>query len=128
MSAGRRALRIVIVDDIATLRKLIRLLIAGAGHEVVAEAADGRAGVAVALEHAPEVVIMDWQMPELDGVQATRQILARAPSISVIAFSSASDPHVRDEFMTAGAAAYVDKGDVSGLLSAIARITAPTGP
>lgn len=125
LSPGDRPLRVVIVDDVATLRRLVGHLVAQAGHEVVAEAADGRAGVGVVLEHAPELVIMDWQMPELDGVEATREILARSPSISVIAFSSAIDPSVRDHFLAAGAADYVDKGDVNGLLSAIARVAAP---
>ena len=76
-----RALRVALVDDNADIRRLIGLLLADAGHQVVGEAADGREGVAVALSCTPDLVIMDWQMPEMDGVEATRQICRRAPAI-----------------------------------------------
>ena len=61
-------------------------------------------------------------MPELDGVEATRQIIAAAPEMIVIAFSSAGDPAVRDDFLAAGADAYLDKADIAGLEAAIARV------
>jgi CheY-like chemotaxis protein len=117
-----RSLRVVVIDDIAELRQLIGLLVIEAGHVVVGEAHDGRAGVAVTLDRTPDLAIMDWHMPELDGVEATRQISARAPEIAVIAFSSAGDPAVRDDFLAAGAGAYVDKGDIAGLEAAIANV------
>lgn len=117
-----RSLRVVVIDDIALLRQLVGLLLTGAGHVVVGEAGDGRAGVAVALACSPDLVIMDWQMPELDGVEATRQIIAAAPEMIVIAFSSAGDPAVRDDFLAAGADAYLDKADIAGLEAAIARV------
>ena len=122
MSRGDQPLRVVVVDDNASLRKLVGVLLTEAGHEVVAEAADGRGGVAAALAHAPDLVIMDWEMPVVDGVEATRELLAHAPAISVIAFSSANDPQVRDAFLAAGATAYVDKGDTAGLRSAVAHV------
>lgn len=119
-----RSLRVVIVDDFEDLRRLIGVLVTAADHAVVGEAADGRAGVAVTLELAPDLVIMDWQMPELDGVEATRRIMRQAPDTVVIAYSSAGDPAVRDAFLAAGAFAYVDKADVAGLEHAVARVAA----
>jgi CheY-like chemotaxis protein len=121
---GGRALQIVVVDDVAALRRLVAVLVERAGHQVVGEAADGRTAVAVALAHAPDLVIMDYEMPGLDGLETTRALLARAPALPVIAFSSAIAPGVRDEFLAAGAVAYVDKDDVAGLESAIARVAA----
>ena len=117
-------LRVVVIDDIADIRRLVGLLLATAGHRVVAEAANGREGVDVVLAHSPDLVVMDWQMPELDGVEATRQICARAPGTRVVAFSSANDPGVRGEFLAAGAVAYHDKSDIGGLEDSVARIAA----
>src|SRR4051812_23881327 len=120
------SLCVVVVDDFASLRELVRDLLTAAGHEVVGEAADGHAGVRDRIARSPDVVIMDWRMPELDGVEATRQIVARVPGVRVIAFSSAADPGVQDAFFAAGAAGYIDKSDVEGLLRAIAQIAETT--
>jgi CheY-like chemotaxis protein len=114
------ALRVVVVDDVAEIRKVLGLLLAASGHQVVAEAADGRMGVSVVLRHAPDLVIMDWQMPEMDGVQATRRICAQSPGMRIIAFSSAGDPGIRAAFLEAGAIAYHDKADVDGLEASVA--------
>jgi DNA-binding NarL/FixJ family response regulator len=70
-------IRVLLVDDQTLIRTGIRALLdAEDGIEVVAEAADGRAGVDLAVEHRPDIVLMDVQMPVLDGIEATRQIVA----------------------------------------------------
>jgi DNA-binding NarL/FixJ family response regulator len=118
------SLRVLIVDDAAALRRAVGALLAEAGHEVVGEAADGRAGVAMTLARSPDLVIIDWQMPRLDGVEAVRRIHAGCPGMHVIAFSWSSDPAVRDGFLEAGAYAYHDKADIAGLEASIAQIAA----
>jgi CheY-like chemotaxis protein len=114
MAAG-----VVVVDDNEPIRRMLAGLLRAAGHRVVGEAADGAAGVRETIAHGPDLVIMDWSMPVLDGVAATRELRARCPGIAVIAFSSAGDPQVRDAFLAAGAARYIPKPDVDALLAAV---------
>ena len=75
-------MRVVIADDQALVRGGFRLILNAAGIEVVAEAADGAQAVTAALEHRPDIVLMDIRMPELDGIEATRRILAAGPAAS----------------------------------------------
>jgi DNA-binding NarL/FixJ family response regulator len=67
---------------------------------------------------------MDWQMPEMDGVEATRRICEQSPGMRVVAFSSAHDPETRAAFLDAGAIAYHDKADIAGLEASVARVAA----
>jgi two-component system, cell cycle response regulator DivK len=102
--------RILIVEDQEDLRGVLRTLLAGSGYEVV-EAADGLAGVAKAQSERPDLILMDIQLPVLDGYDATRQIKANpdlktTPIIAVSSFAMKGD---EEKARTAGCDHYVTK-------------------
>ena len=70
------ALSVVLVDDHTMLRQALRRALEAEGIDVIGEAADGEEGVRIALALRPDVVLMDVSMPKVDGIDATRQLLA----------------------------------------------------
>ena len=106
----RMATKIIIVDDHQVVREGIRSLLAGeADLLVVAEAGTGRDGVRLAEKHAPDLVIMDIGMTDLNGIEATRQIRETAPEVRVLALSMHSDQRFVERILKAGAAGYLLK-------------------
>lgn len=103
-------MRIVIADDEGILRQGLSALIREQPDmEVVGEAQDGWQAVALAKKLKPDAVVMDISMPNLNGVDAARQILAENPNIKVVALSMHPDRHYVTEILKAGALAYVLK-------------------
>ena len=102
--------RILLADDHQILRHGLRVLLEKeSGIEVVGEAEDGRWAVELARTLKPDIVIMDLQMPVLNGIEATRQILAADPACRVIFLSMSSDPIVVRQAIQVGARAFVLK-------------------
>ena len=103
-------MRILLADDHEILRHGLRVLLEKeSGIEVVGEAEDGRRAVDLVRTLKPGIVIMDLQMPILNGIEATRQILAADPACRVIFLSMSSDPIVVRQAIQAGARAFVLK-------------------
>jgi len=116
-----RRLRLVVADDHAIVRKgLVGLLNAEPDLQVVGEAGDGWEAIAKVREHNPDVVLMDLNMPRLDGMEVTRRIIAEFPGVRVIVLSMFDDSEKKALMKQLGAADYVAKGgDPASLLAAI---------
>lgn len=103
------AVRVVLADDHRLLRESLRLALVSAGLQVVGEAADGRQAIAEALATRPDVVLMDVTMPELDGIEATRELTAAAPEVRVVVLTAHDDDEILEQARRAGAAGYLCK-------------------
>jgi DNA-binding NarL/FixJ family response regulator len=113
--------RVLLCDDHDRLRSRCREMLAQAPDlDVVGEADGGYSGIEMALALAPDLVVMDVDMPDLDGIEATRQILAQQPDIKVLAYSAGSDWPVVQQMLFAGALGYLVKdADTDSLLRAV---------
>jgi DNA-binding NarL/FixJ family response regulator len=114
-------LRVLIADDRQQVRQELRALLPLAGPiEVVGEAADGLEAVRLATALRPQAVLLDLQMPVMDGYQAAAQIKANCPSCRVIALTIYGDEIARQRAAEAGVDAFVVKGaPISALIKAL---------
>jgi two-component system response regulator NreC len=103
------SLRILVADDHQILREGLVTILEKAGLTVVGEAGDGRTTVRLARELKPNVVIIDIAMPELNGIEATRQIVEEVPGVKIIALSMLADKHFVRGMLQAGASGYLLK-------------------
>jgi DNA-binding NarL/FixJ family response regulator len=104
------SMRILLVDDHQILLQGLRGMLENhPGYEVVGEAPNGRIAVQMARELKPDAVLMDVAMPDLNGIEATRQIVNESPTTKVIALSMHEDPLFVREMLRAGASGYLLK-------------------
>jgi DNA-binding NarL/FixJ family response regulator len=104
------SIKILIADDHKIIREGLRALIEKKpGMEVIGEVENGRKAVQLVQELLIDIIVMDIAMPDLNGIEATRQIVARAPSIKVIALSMHSDKRFVVEMLRAGASGFLLK-------------------
>lgn len=121
-------IRVLIADDHKRFREALRRMLEGAGDiEVVAEVAAGDQVVAGAAHSRPDVVCMDYRMPGMDGIEATRQLVRAFPGVLVIGLSANAEQHFAFEMRKAGAVDYVAKNDaalelVGAIRSAVAHL------
>ena len=121
--------RILIVDDHEIFRRGLRsLLESRSEYDISGEAADGLQAIEKAREIVPDIIIMDVSMPQLDGLQATRAILAERPDSKILVLSQHDSPHMLSAAMEAGAAAYVTKSQVARCLFAALEAIAQGRP
>ena len=116
---------VLLADDHAVVRKGLRFLLDESQHvEVIAEAADGREAVALAQRSRPDLVIIDIQMPNLNGIDAAAQILKDRPETAVIILSMYSDESYILRALNAGAKGYLLKDSVeTDILAAVRAVT-----
>jgi DNA-binding NarL/FixJ family response regulator len=119
------ALRLVVADDHPFYRRGVVRILADAGLEVVAEVSNGADAIHAAEELAPDVVVMDLNMPGLSGVEATRQLTERVPVSKVLMLTVSAEETDVFESLLAGANGYVLKdGPVEELIEAIRAVAA----
>ena len=120
-----KKVRILLADDHTVMRAGLRALLERQPNlEVVGEAEDGRQTVELASSHVPDVVVMDIAMPNLNGVEATRRMVSKQPTISVVILSMYSDESYVMRALEAGARAYLLKDSaVTDLIRAIEAVS-----
>ena len=102
-------LRTIVVDDDPLVRRLIKDTLQDAGVIVIAEAVNGREAVELAIFYRPDIVVMDYMMPELDGIAATRRIFEVDPAIRVVLLTGAADSELGLRGLRAGAVGFLSK-------------------
>ncbi len=118
------SLRIVIVDDHSVVRRGVRALLESQpGWQVIGEAVTGREAVDLAKRLQPDVVVMDLSLPELNGLEATRQILSDSPRTEVLVLTMHHSEELARNVLQAGARGYVLKSDADqSLISAVEHL------
>ena len=102
-------MRILIADDHALFRDGLRSLLRTQGHEVIAEARNGREAVELTKQLTPDLVLMDISMPEMDGLTATRTLTADRPDVKVVILTASDDDASLFDAIKAGAQGYLLK-------------------
>ncbi len=101
--------RVLITDDAAFMREMLREIIAEGGYEVVAEAADGEEALERFNEHHPDVITLDIVMPGKSGLEVLRELMALDPSACVVMCSALGQEALVREALEAGAKEYIIK-------------------
>jgi DNA-binding NarL/FixJ family response regulator len=113
-------IHVLVADDDALARRMVRDALATDDVRVVGEARNGEEAVAMALQLAPDIVVMDLMMPGLDGIEAARRISTEAPETQIVMLSVSVDPEAILQALRAGAVGFLDKRiEVDALLRVV---------
>jgi DNA-binding NarL/FixJ family response regulator len=109
--------KVLLVDDLPDARFMLRRRLEREKvFQIVGEASNGQEALRLAEQHQPDVVIMDFRMPVMDGVEATKILKEKFPAIQVIGFTAYEDPEMRERMLEAGASHNVNKTDMHSLI------------
>jgi len=111
-----QSLRVLVVDDDDVLREALCELLIDRGFDVVGEARNGPEGVSLAIERRPDVVLIDFRMPGMDGLEATNRIKAQLPLIQSVVFTAYDDQTLNLEAADTGVYSLLVKGCSPDLL------------
>ena len=107
-------MKVLIVDDNQQVRLLLRDYLPAAVNEIF-ECGDGGKAVALYRKHRPDWVLMDWEMPKMDGITAIRAIMAEFPQANICMVSAFDEAEIRNAALSAGACEFVLKDNLSEL-------------
>ena len=111
--------RILIADDHPLIRRYVRAALEEESWEVCGEAANGREAVALATEHRPDVAVLDLSMPEMDGIEAAREIHEKFPQTEMIILTMHDAPELLQAAFASGVRACIQKDDLQDLVVAV---------
>jgi DNA-binding NarL/FixJ family response regulator len=120
LEPSRPARSVVVVDDHPSFRRCASALLAAEGFEVVGEAEDGLGGIDLVLELSPQLVLLDVQLPDINGFEVAARLLARDPELAIVLVSSRDSSQYGPLVEASGARGFVSKNDLSG--AALARL------
>jgi DNA-binding NarL/FixJ family response regulator len=107
--------RVLIVDDHQVFRMSARRMLEAEGFEVVGEAADGRSGISAARELRPDLVLLDVQLPDIDGFDVAAELTSNGEPSAIVLTSSRDGADFGPLVLRSGAAGFVSKGELSGV-------------
>jgi DNA-binding NarL/FixJ family response regulator len=108
------ATTILIVDDHPSFRASARMLLEAEGFDVVGEAGDGRSGIAAAAELHPDVVLLDIQLPDINGFEVATDLCANGSGPAVVLISSRAREDLREQVEASPARGFIPKSELSG--------------
>src|SRR5215472_5067922 len=118
-------IRLVLVDDQPAVRHSLRMRLGlEPDLEVVGDASTGREALSLVQHLAPDVVLMDVAMPDLDGIAATAVLRVTSPEIAIVMLSIADDTQTQERARAAGAVAFVEKSGTTEMLMSAIRLAA----
>jgi DNA-binding NarL/FixJ family response regulator len=103
-------IRVALCDDVAELRELFREVLEDAGVEIVGEAEDGAGCIDLVARTQPEVLLLDLEMPVMDGLEALPHLIERAPDTAIVVLSGFSAGAMAQQALELGAHSYLEKG------------------
>ena len=118
--------RILIADDSALLRSALRGLFTAAGNYEIVEAENGTEAIAVAEQRRPDVLILDFAMPAMDGLTVSRELQKRMPHLPVLMYTMHYTPQLLADAKAAGVRKLISKSDGGDLIAAVRELIAST--
>ena len=103
------SLRVAVVDDTDHVREMLVSMLTLDGFDVVAEGANGASAVEIVIEHKPDVLVIDYSMPGMNGLDASRKVLAELPHQNIILYTAYIDDALKQEARKVGVAICVGK-------------------
>ena len=122
MLADGRAIRIVIADDEADVRMLLRIQLEGAGFEIACEAADGRAAIECCEATHPDAMVLDLLMPGVNGFEAIPVLRREHPDVAIVAYTAVAGEFVRKEMARLRIPLLLKSGDVTPLANKLREV------